>query len=411
MVWRLLFLQYSGGTNMKRVLLGLFILSSSFLSLESYAAPRCQIIVHNSQQAAQTPEISVIVGTNRKGSNSSVISNHIVNTLSEMGPVKINLIDLAELPPSLLRADYFDKKPKGFQENFVSPIERASSIVFVIPEYDGTVPGVLSFYLNHMRASLDQKSVALVGISAGKWGARSALDTFKGTLTHRRARVLGDLQINIENVESKVSDSKLTDAYSVKRLKQSLQELTRLTQVNSGFTAQQQLAKKAKLLIGRPTEMTLNNKVQIEGPLAKTIVESNGTLSYVQFGGPTRMKLNNQTIQGQGYERHADGYGMPLGPVVGLKTQWHTKKSLEENNILAGTGLLAVGKRVKLKYESGVLIDGKISSHQFDEAGNLIVMTFSQVQVTKGSDILFRKEWGEFDVAIADHALDFDLVE
>lgn len=396
---------------MKRVLLSLLILSSSFLATESFAAPRCQIIVHNSQQAPQTPEISVIIGTNRKGSNSSIVSNHIASTLREMGAVKINLIDLADLPPSLLRSDYFDKKPRGFQENFVNPIERASSIIFVIPEYDGTVPGILSFYLNHMRASLDQKSVALVGISAGKWGARSALDTFKGTLTHRRARVLGDLQVNIENIEAKVSDSKLTDVESAKRLKQALQELTRLTQVNSGFLTQQQLAKKAKLLINRPTEMTLNSKVQIEGPLAKVITESNGTLSYVQFNGPTRMKFNNQTIQGQGFDRHRDGYGMPLGPVVGLRTQWHTKKSLEENNILEGAGLLAIGKRVKLKYESGVVIDGKVTSHQFDEAGNLIVMTFSQVQVTKGSDILFRKEWGEFDVAIADHALDFDLVE
>lgn len=396
---------------MRRILLSLSILFSSLLSLESWAAPRCQIIVHNSQQAALTPEITVITGTNRKGSNSSIVSSHIVNALSEMGAVKINLIDLAELPTSLLRADYFDKKPKGFQENFVNPIERASSLVFVIPEYDGTVPGVLSFYLNHMRASLDQKSVALVGISAGKWGARSALDTFKATLTHRRARVLGDLQINIENVESKVSDSKITDADSIKRLKQSLQELTSLTQVNSGFIQQQQLSKKARLLIGRATEMTLNNKVQIEGPLAKIITESNGTLSYVQFGGPTRMKINNQTLQGQGFERHREGYGMPLGPITGLKSQWHTKKALEESNLLEATGLLAVGKRIKLKYESGVVIDGKISSHQLDEAGNLIVMTFSQVQVTKGSDILFRKEWGDFDVAIADHALDFDLVE
>lgn len=393
------------------MLFTLIILISSLFSLEGWAAPRCQIIVHNSQQAAQTPEISIIIGTNRKASNSSVISNHIAKALTEMGAVKINLIDLADLPPSLLRTDYFDKKPKAFQDNFVSPIERSSSLLFVIPEYDGTVPGVLSFYLNHMRASLDQKSVALVGISAGKWGARSALDTFKGTLTHRRARVLGDLQVNIENVESKVTDSKLTDVESVKRLKQSLQELTRLTQVNSGFVEQQQLAKKAKLLIGRPTEMTLNNKVQVEGPLAKIMTESNGTLSYVQFGGPTRMKIGPQTIHGQGYDRHREGYGMPLGPIVGLKNQWHSKKSLDENNVLAANGLLAVGKKVKLKYESGVVIDGKVSSHQFDEAGNLIVITFSQVWVTKGSEILFRKEWGDFDVAIADHASDFDLVE
>lgn len=95
--------------------------------------------------------------------------------------------------------------------DFSDPITRASSLIFVIPEYDGTVPGILSYFMNHTNAPIDKKSVGLVGISAGRWGARQVLDAFKGTLTHRGARVLGDFQINIPGVDSKIQEGRVSD--------------------------------------------------------------------------------------------------------------------------------------------------------------------------------------------------------
>ncbi|MGZ3692506.1 MAG: NADPH-dependent FMN reductase, partial [Pseudobdellovibrio sp.] len=203
---------------MRKLLIFSVFLSALLLYKISFAANACFPMVHNSQLPANTPEVTVIIGTDRQGSNSAIVSKAILSQLAAQNNVRINLVDLAKLPKSIFKSDYFAKKPAEFTKNFVEPIDQASALVFVIPEYDGAVPGILSYFMNHVRVPLAEKQVALVGLSAGRWGARSALDSFKGTLTHRAARVLGDLQINIENVDAKISEQNITDPETNRRI-------------------------------------------------------------------------------------------------------------------------------------------------------------------------------------------------
>lgn len=360
-------------------------------------ANSCRIMVHNSQISPYASEITVVIGTDRKDSKSAIIAAELVRSLTQNKDVRVNLIDLAKLPKSIFKSDYFAKKSAGFNRDFVDPIGRAEGLIFVVPEYDGAVPGILSYYMNHMRLSLNKKQVTLVGVSAGKWGARSALDSFKGTLTHRRARVLGDLQVNLENVDAKFNDNKLTDADSISRLADTAKNIASSTLMNSwGNEASQKImVHVATARLNSMVNLMMNNTNSVEGKLTKYILNQHGTLAYVQFTGPTKIKNKDVVIPGQDVNVHDQGYGMPVGPVKGFKKGWYNKENLSDAK-------LEVGKRITLEYESEIIVKGTVKKLTLDGDGNLLVVTFSNVVVNNKKDILFQKEWGDFDIAVAD---------
>lgn len=374
----------------------LFVATLLFYKLSF--ANSCRALVHNSQASTYAREVTVVIGTDRQGSKSALIAAELVAHLTSDPTVRVNLVDLAMLPKSIFKSDYFAKKTKAFTENFVDPIGRASGLIFVVPEYDGAVPGILSYYLNHMRLSLLKKDVALVGVSAGKWGARAALDGFKGTLTHRGAVIQGFLQVNIEQVNDKFSGPDMTHADSKARLATTASGL--IKEVNAAswgsVPSQKILARLAESTLNKQVKMELDSGVVIEGKLAKFILNENGTLAYVQFGGPTKIKSGDKVIPGQDVDIHDKGYGMPVGTTKNFEKNWYKKENLEAAKIV-------VGKRLKLEYESGVVVQGIVKKLTLDADGNLQVITFTDVRVNKQGELLFEKEWGDFDIAVGNH--------
>lgn len=362
-------------------------------------------MVHNSQTSTYAREVTVVIGTDRQGSKSALVAAELVAQLTLDPTVRVNLVDLAKLPKSVFKSDYFAKKTKSFTENFVDPIDRANGLIFVVPEYDGAVPGILSYYMNHMRLSLLKKDVALVGVSAGKWGARAALDSFKGTLTHRGAVIQGFLQVNLEQVNDKFSGNDLTHTDSKARLATTAAGLIKEVNVASwgSVPSQKILAQVAQSTLNKQVKLELDNGVAVEGKLAKFILNENGTLAYVQFGGPTKIKSGDKVIPGQDVDIHDKGYGMPVGTTKNFEKNWFKKENLVAAKIV-------VGKRLILEYESGVVVNGIVKKLTLDADGNLQVITFTDVMATKQGELLFDKEWGDFDIAVGNHVEKFELV-
>lgn len=381
----------------------LFVATLLFYNLSF--ANSCRAMVHNSQASTYAREVTVVIGTDRQGSKSAGVAAELVSQLTLDPTVRVNVVDLAQLPKSVFKSDYFAQKSKPFMENFVDPIDRASGLIFVIPEYDGAVPGILSYYMNHMRLSLLKKDVALVGVSAGKWGARAALDSFKGTLTHRGAVVQGFLQVNLEQVNDKFTGNTLTNVDSKARLAATATGLIKEVNVGSwgSVPSQKILALVAASTVNKQVKLELDNGVGVEGKLAKFILNENQTLAYVQFGGPTKIKFNDKVIEGQDVDVHNQGYGMPVGTTKNFEKNWYKKENLAKAK-------LVVGKRLKLEYESGVVVDGIVKKLTLDAEGNLQVITFTNVMANKQGELLFDKAWGDFDIAVGNHVEKFELI-
>src|SRR4051794_3816509 len=118
-----------------------------------------------------TRPILVISGTNRPGSSTLKIARVLERHYRQLG-VPLDLYDLTDLPPELFLPGSYSNKPAAF-----APVQQrvldAAGLHIVTPEYNGSFPGVLKYFIDMLRFpdSFDRKPVAFVGVSNGAWGA------------------------------------------------------------------------------------------------------------------------------------------------------------------------------------------------------------------------------------------------
>lgn len=133
-------------------------------------------------------KIVIVVGTNRVGSMSKNIAQYLERLYLAEG-VSVTVLDLSEMPAEWLNPDIYKKpKPQSFIE-FHSPITEADGIVFVVPEYNGSFPGALKFYIDLWSYPDDftNRCVAFVGISSNQWGALRPIEQLQGVFGYRNA--------------------------------------------------------------------------------------------------------------------------------------------------------------------------------------------------------------------------------
>ena len=75
--------------------------------------------------------MTMIVGTNRPGSNTRNVARHIEEIYVGL-KVPLHVIDLANLPPEIFSPTSYAEKPKSFQP-FAEAVLNASGLVVVSP--------------------------------------------------------------------------------------------------------------------------------------------------------------------------------------------------------------------------------------------------------------------------------------
>lgn len=141
--------------------------------------------------------ITVISGTNRPGSRTRLIANHVVKSLQAAGAEEVNLLDLCDLDHGFFFPKMYDPKqtPTDFQAHQEALILNAAKVVFVTPEYNGSFPGALKTFIDaisvHRYAeNFKQKPVALIGVSTGRAGNLRGLDHLADILLHMGAHLV-----------------------------------------------------------------------------------------------------------------------------------------------------------------------------------------------------------------------------
>ncbi len=119
-------------------------------------------------------------------------------------------------------------------------------------------------------------------------------------------------------------------------------------------------------------------------------------IAYLQFQGPTQLAFHGHELTGHGHAYHAEGFGTPVGYL-----KMHPAKALSDfsPNELEQIGLRPE-QRGRLEFMSGVIIEGKFRKHLYSEDRRLLVLTFDECTVRHGEEILFRPEWGAFDMGV-----------
>ncbi len=155
--------------------------------------------------------VTVISGTNRPGSNTRKVADIILGLLEKNGE-DTTLVDLSDLPAELFATSSYADKPDAF-----APIQTAiletSGILTIVPEYNGSFPGVLKYFVDMLRfpESLYEKPAAFVGISSGRWGAVRAVEHLEMVFQYRHAHLFGR-RCFIPNISRELDKGgKLTD--------------------------------------------------------------------------------------------------------------------------------------------------------------------------------------------------------
>jgi chromate reductase, NAD(P)H dehydrogenase (quinone) len=148
--------------------------------------------------------VTIIAATNRPGSSTLKLAKYYQKKLSEKG-LEAGLLSLAQLPGNLIETDLFGKRSAEFQK-IQDIITATDKFLFVIPEYNGSFPGILKLFIDacSFPESFYEKKAALVGLSAGKYGNIRGIDHFTGICHYIHLHVM-PLKIHIADIKSELN--------------------------------------------------------------------------------------------------------------------------------------------------------------------------------------------------------------
>jgi chromate reductase len=160
--------------------------------------------------------ITIISGTDRTGSSTLKLSKYYQKRLQEKGE-KAQLLSLEDLPDNFIKTDLYGKRSESFTpiQNIISGSDK---FIFVIPEYNGSFPGVLKTFIDacSFPQSFYNKKAALVGVSSGKYGNIRGVDHFTGICNYMHLNVMA-LKIHIPGIHKELdADDKLFNPDTLK---------------------------------------------------------------------------------------------------------------------------------------------------------------------------------------------------
>jgi chromate reductase, NAD(P)H dehydrogenase (quinone) len=121
-----------------------------------------------------TYQVAVLVGSLRKGSFSRKVARAVVGMAPET--LKLEIVEIGDLP--LYNQDD-DASPPAASAAFKAKIQAANAVLFVTPEYNRSMPGVLKNAIDiasrpYGKSAWDGKPGAVISVTPGGLGAFGA---------------------------------------------------------------------------------------------------------------------------------------------------------------------------------------------------------------------------------------------
>jgi chromate reductase len=157
--------------------------------------------------------IVIIVGTNRPNSMSRKIAEYYQGVLTHLHAPSI-ILDLVNLPHDFTVSALYENTGKNESfNNLKSLLEKTDKFVFVVPEYNGSYPGVLKAFIDGLPYpnSFSNKKAALVGLSSNMQGAAIALSHLNDVFSYLGMNTLA-LRVKLAQIRSHYSDNVVSNA-------------------------------------------------------------------------------------------------------------------------------------------------------------------------------------------------------
>jgi NAD(P)H-dependent FMN reductase len=128
--------------------------------------------------------ITIISSTNRQDSKSMAVSNIMLKLFAELN-APAQVLSLTQLPHDFAFADLYGKRSPEMHEIVAKYVEASNKFIFVVPEYNGSFPGVLKTFIDAIPPRLfKDKKASIIGISDGHAGNLRGQEHLMGILQH-----------------------------------------------------------------------------------------------------------------------------------------------------------------------------------------------------------------------------------
>jgi chromate reductase, NAD(P)H dehydrogenase (quinone) len=158
--------------------------------------------------------ITIISGTNRSNSNSMIMAEHYQSILKRKGEPS-QILDLSQVPERFLFTALYENSGKDPEFNKLREmIKKSEKFVFIVPEYNGSFPGVLKAFIDGLEfpTSFNNKKAALIGISAGNMAGALALSHLTDILNYLGMHVLA-IKPRLSRIESLIKNGQINDKF------------------------------------------------------------------------------------------------------------------------------------------------------------------------------------------------------
>ncbi|MCX7570094.1 aromatic amino acid hydroxylase [Tumebacillus sp. DT12] len=134
--------------------------------------------------------------------------------------------------------------------------------------------------------------------------------------------------------------------------------------------------------------------LQVTGTFTDLVFDEQGEAVYLKTTGSSALAYADQELPGHDQVYHGEGFGSPVGLLQGYSTPLEDFSDL----LLQRAGIVA-GCKANVKFRSGVRVEG-IVKEVVRRGGKIVLIAFNRCTVTLGETVLFRAEWGTFDMAV-----------
>ena len=137
----------------------------------------------------------------------------------------------------------------------------------------------------------------------------------------------------------------------------------------------------------------LDSGIQISGQIA-SFIEVNNEIAYLKTIGPSSLAYQDHELDSHSKEFHYHGYGTPIGTLKGLNSSFNTW-----NDYQLEAADIKINHLCNLEWTTGIRLKGKLKNILRKE-GKIILLSFDSCSVFYKNEILFKPDWGTFDLAI-----------
>lgn len=174
-------------------------------------------------------KITIISGTNRQGSYTEKVALQYKKLL-ETKSIPVSLLSLTELPKEIAFEDLYGKRSAEFEKIIQNYIENNSNFIFVVPEYNGSFPGILKLFLDAISPSKwTDKNVCLVGVSSGRAGNLRGMEHLTNILNYLKMHVYHN-KLPISQVDKLYANGELESEETLKVIEKQLEGYLKLIQ-------------------------------------------------------------------------------------------------------------------------------------------------------------------------------------